>query len=191
MPKIKDENKIKAIQQAAMKLVIKTGFVGLKMADVAVEAGMATGTLYIYYKSKEELINEVFIQTKKEIAEVILHPTHQSDTFFKTLQKMWLAYFAFCNNNFEKMLFVEQFFYSGYIKDHIMAEAEAYFNPLNTFLLQAQEQGLVKQLHVELMKAQVQGSVHEIIKVARQQKVKLSKEIISQCFDMAWNSIRA
>ena len=52
MPKIKDENKIASIQMAAMKLVIKTGFVGLKMADVAAGAGIATGTLYIYYSSK-------------------------------------------------------------------------------------------------------------------------------------------
>ena len=52
MPKLKDDQKLKDIQTAAMKLVNKTGFIGLKMAEVASEAKLATGTLYIYYKSK-------------------------------------------------------------------------------------------------------------------------------------------
>ncbi|MBK7429323.1 MAG: helix-turn-helix transcriptional regulator [Saprospiraceae bacterium] len=39
---------------------MKSGYTDLRMADVAKEAGMATGTLYIYFKNKEELINTLF-----------------------------------------------------------------------------------------------------------------------------------
>ena len=110
MPRPRDDNKIPMIQQAALRLVIQTGFSGLKMQDVAKEAGMATGTLYIYYPSKEDLINELFVLTKKEIANVMLHPDNQAETFYQTFKKMWLSYFEFCHQNPEKMLFVEQFF---------------------------------------------------------------------------------
>ena len=49
MPKLKDEQKLAAIQTAALRLVIRTGFSGLKIAEVAREAGIGTGTMYVYY----------------------------------------------------------------------------------------------------------------------------------------------
>jgi TetR/AcrR family transcriptional regulator, repressor of fatR-cypB operon len=190
MPKIKDENKIASIQMAAMKLVIKTGFVGLKMADVAAGAGIATGTLYIYYSSKEELINDIFLHTKKEIAQLINNPNHASGTFYESIQKMWLAYFHFCNHNFEKMLFVEQFFYSGYIKEEVMQVAETYIEPLHLFLNDAQKQGFVRELDVEIIKAHLEGSIHQLIKISKQKNILLHDNTIKQCFEMAWSSIR-
>ena len=45
MPKLKDSTKEAQIRDAALRLVIRTGFNGLKMAEVAKEASIATGTL--------------------------------------------------------------------------------------------------------------------------------------------------
>jgi AcrR family transcriptional regulator len=49
MSRPRDENKIEVIYEATLKLVLETGFNGLKMADVAKAANLATGTLYIYF----------------------------------------------------------------------------------------------------------------------------------------------
>ncbi len=190
MPKLKDDNKVKAIHDAAMKLVIKTGFVGLRMADVASEAGVATGTLYIYYKSKEALINDVYIETKKEIVANLLNPKHQSETFYTTFKNIWISYFKFCFENPEKMLFCEQFFYSGYISEEIKNEVDLMFEPLHQTLRVAQENGLVKQIDVEILIAQMHGAIHEIVKVLMKQKSQLGNTQLQRCFDMAWDSIK-
>jgi AcrR family transcriptional regulator len=190
MPKIKDDNKIIAIHEATLKLVIKTGFNSLKMADVAKEAAIATGTLYIYYKSKEALINEVYLETKKEIVGILLHKKHQSTSFYNTFKNMWCAYFKYCLKQPEKMLFVEQFIFSGLIDATIIETTEALFIPLDQFLAHGQAQKDIKKFDIALMKAQIQGSLHEIIK----HLIKVSKKRIdtkmSQGFDMAWNSIK-
>ena len=55
MPRIKDENKIQAIYQATLALVLKSGYAELNMAAVAKEAGIATGSIYTYFKNKEAL----------------------------------------------------------------------------------------------------------------------------------------
>ncbi|MFM7485318.1 MAG: TetR/AcrR family transcriptional regulator, partial [Cytophagales bacterium] len=65
MARPRDENKIEPIYEATLRLVLKTGFNGLKMADVAKAAKLATGTLYIYFKNKEVLINELYSHLKK------------------------------------------------------------------------------------------------------------------------------
>jgi TetR/AcrR family transcriptional regulator, fatty acid metabolism regulator protein len=54
-----DEDKKQIILQAATFLFLKKGIQGTKMVDVALEAGIAKGTVYLYYKNKEELFRDV------------------------------------------------------------------------------------------------------------------------------------
>jgi TetR/AcrR family transcriptional regulator, repressor of fatR-cypB operon len=190
MPKAKDENKIGIIQEAARKLVIKTGFGGLKMADVATEAKMATGTLYIYYKNKEELINDIYFTTKSEIIDIMLNPNNQAETFFKTFQNMWMGYFNFCFQNPEKMLFVEQFIHSGYIYEENIKLLDQRLKPVNDFINQGQSNGLLKQIDCEIIKAHMEGSIHDIIKVIQKFNITLTPEVLNKCFEMTWGGVK-
>ncbi|MBS1565823.1 MAG: helix-turn-helix transcriptional regulator, partial [Bacteroidetes bacterium] len=54
--KPKDDTKIEQIFAATLRLVEEIGVAGITMRQIAREAGMATGTLYIYFKDKESLI---------------------------------------------------------------------------------------------------------------------------------------
>jgi AcrR family transcriptional regulator len=51
----KQAEKRRAIAEAALKVFSRDGFSAAKMDDVALEAGVAKGTLYLYHASKEEL----------------------------------------------------------------------------------------------------------------------------------------
>ncbi len=190
MPKLKDQNKVEAIHKATIELVTKTGFSGLKMAEVAKKSGVATGTLYVYYKGKEELINDVYVITKKEIAGAIINPEYLKETFYETFKAMWYGYFGFCLKQPEKMLFVEQFIYSGYISETNIETADAYFESLNQFLLEGQKQGNIKEMDVEILKAHLQGSIHEIVKMIVKGHIELRKDGMHTCFTLAWNSIK-
>lgn len=50
----------RAILNAARELVSEGGFAAAQMTEVARKAGVATGTLYRYFPSKEELCRQVF-----------------------------------------------------------------------------------------------------------------------------------
>lgn len=49
------DSKKRRILEAARRLLIKHGFQDIVLDDIAREAGVAKGTLFLYYKSKEEL----------------------------------------------------------------------------------------------------------------------------------------
>jgi len=49
------EDKKVLILDAARRLLIGRGFQDLALDDIAREAGVAKGTLFLYYKSKDEL----------------------------------------------------------------------------------------------------------------------------------------
>ena len=63
---------------AALELVRAEGFSGLRVADVAAAAGVATGTVYRYFANRGELCAEVFRQASQRevnvLSEVVAGP---------------------------------------------------------------------------------------------------------------------
>jgi TetR/AcrR family transcriptional regulator, fatty acid metabolism regulator protein len=53
-------DKREAILRAATKVFARNGYFNSKVADVARVAGVADGTVYLYFKSKEELLRSIF-----------------------------------------------------------------------------------------------------------------------------------
>ncbi|HOG16278.1 MAG: HTH-type transcriptional repressor Bm3R1 [Syntrophaceae bacterium PtaU1.Bin231] len=55
------------ILQAALELIAERGFHGSPMAEIAEKAGVAAGTIYRYFESKDTLINELHRELEREI----------------------------------------------------------------------------------------------------------------------------
>ncbi len=64
-------NKKEKILKAASTVVKKFGFVKTTLDDIARECGMKNTALYYYFKSKEEIMNEMFETDMKQIRENI------------------------------------------------------------------------------------------------------------------------
>ena len=62
-----DDKKIDQIYKAMLRLVEAKGLAGITMSEIAKEANIATGTLYIYFKNKNELINALFTDMQKQV----------------------------------------------------------------------------------------------------------------------------
>lgn len=60
-----------AIRRALRDLVAERGFHGASMGAVAAEAGVATGTAYVHYASKEELVYATFVEIKAELSAAV------------------------------------------------------------------------------------------------------------------------
>src|SRR5215471_6840486 len=56
----KENGKYEAILRAAIKVFAGGGFFNSKVADVAREAGVADGTVYLYFKNKDDILASIF-----------------------------------------------------------------------------------------------------------------------------------
>src|SRR6185295_17203928 len=59
-PERKPNGKYEAILRAAIKVFAGSGFFNSKVADVAREAGVADGTVYLYFKNKDDILVSIF-----------------------------------------------------------------------------------------------------------------------------------
>jgi TetR/AcrR family transcriptional regulator, fatty acid metabolism regulator protein len=58
--RIKEGNKEEDILRAAVKVFADSGYHDSKMSKIAEVAGVATGSLYVYYKNKEQILLKIF-----------------------------------------------------------------------------------------------------------------------------------
>jgi TetR/AcrR family fatty acid metabolism transcriptional regulator len=59
-------DKHEAILRAAIRVFSQNGYFNSKVADIAREAGIADGTVYLYFKSKEEILHSIFDRAMEE-----------------------------------------------------------------------------------------------------------------------------
>jgi len=59
MARSRDENKRAAILQASKTLFAEKGYLGTSISDIVRETGMKVGTIYTYFRSKEEIVRVI------------------------------------------------------------------------------------------------------------------------------------
>jgi TetR/AcrR family fatty acid metabolism transcriptional regulator len=62
-------DKREAILRAATSIFAHNGYFNSKVADIAREAGVADGTVYLYFKSKEDILHSIFDRSVEEALE--------------------------------------------------------------------------------------------------------------------------
>ena len=68
---MKTSDKRRDIMQAALELIAEHGFHRAPMAEIAEKAGVAAGTIYRYFESKDVLITELHRELEDKIMEVL------------------------------------------------------------------------------------------------------------------------
>ncbi|OCP09419.1 MULTISPECIES: TetR/AcrR family transcriptional regulator [unclassified Ensifer] len=76
------EEKRQAILESAINTMAELGL-GAPTARIAKGAGVAEGTLFIYFPNKDALLNELYLELKREIAEEML-AGYRSDADHRT-----------------------------------------------------------------------------------------------------------
>ena len=189
MPRSKDEAKVIAIFDATLSVVMKTGFNGLKMADVAKKAGLATGTVYLYFKNKEALINALYLHLKTEKTQAFMLAYNPADDFKTAFTKLWQRYFDISLAEPERMLFIEQFTYTSYLTRRTKEKGDVLLYPLFEFLQEGIRKKKIKSIPLPLLISQLMGPIFEIVKLHYNKKIKVTTSVKKSLLEFAWKSV--
>ena len=80
-----------AVRRALRALVAEHGFHGASMSAVASHAGVATGTAYTHYESKDELVLATYLETKAELAAAATEELDPEAPPAARFRSIWLA----------------------------------------------------------------------------------------------------
>ena len=91
MARAKSEDKRNAILAAATTVFAKRGL-GAATAAVSREAGVAEGTLFTYFKTKDELVNALYREIKLELADAMMSDFPRRASVRERFQHVWDRY---------------------------------------------------------------------------------------------------
>ena len=75
----KEGNKEVDIQEAAIKVFAKFGYHNSGINQIAKEAGIASGSIYLYYKNKEEVLANIFSKVWEQLHNEITKISERKD----------------------------------------------------------------------------------------------------------------
>jgi AcrR family transcriptional regulator len=83
-----------AIRRALRDLVAERGFHGASMSAVASTAGVATGTSYVHYESKEDLVFATYLEIKQEMADAVMAKIDRDADPGTRFEQIWDGVYA-------------------------------------------------------------------------------------------------
>jgi len=105
MPKSKEdvvqEFRVQSIQEAAIRVISRKGMASATMQEIAEEAGVAKGTIYLYFRDREELVEKTFETSIGELHKRIDAALDAEGPFAQRLRAVITAKLSFFNENRE------------------------------------------------------------------------------------------
>jgi AcrR family transcriptional regulator len=80
-----------AVRVALRRLVARHGFHGASMSAVAAEAGVATGTAYVHYRSKDELVIAAYVEVKQDLGRAAVAELAPGRPVTEQFRALWRA----------------------------------------------------------------------------------------------------
>jgi TetR/AcrR family transcriptional regulator, repressor of fatR-cypB operon len=178
-----------AILDAALHSFVDRGFHGTAMPEIAKRAGIAAGTIYHYFASKEELVNALFRTWKAEIARRVFTAFPQGAPTREQFAVMWREMVAFALAHPAAFAFLELHNHSSYLD----AESVAADRSLKVFagaaVQQAQKDGIIKPIDAALLMELVFGAFIGIMRAHWEGRASLTPEQVAATEQACWDAI--
>jgi len=105
MPKSKEdvvqEFRVQSIQEAAIRVISRKGMAAATMQEIAKEAGVAKGTIYLYFRDREELVEKTFETAIGQLHQRLDAALDGDGSFAERLRSLLTAQLAFFSENRE------------------------------------------------------------------------------------------
>lgn len=182
-------NKEKKIFDTALKLFVEFGFHGTPTSKIAKDAGVANGTLFHYFSTKETLIKELYVSIKNELNQILAAQANPSDSIKDAFQKLYFTTINWALVNQDKFYYIQQVHFSPHlaqIPEEVLHEQSKMHI---AFIEKAKASGDIKIMPNELLYTLVNSQIMGIYQYVLTQPTDQQQDSIEQGFEMIWDLI--
>jgi len=162
---MKDETKHQKIIQAAAKVFAEKGFYNSRVSEIAKEANVADGTIYLYFKNKDDILISLFEEEFGRIVENIRKELTPEINALDKIHRFAFAHLSIVSDtpHLAEVLGVEVRQSGKFMKEYINRPFMEYLNLIRSIFVEGQESGLIrKDLTPGVMKRALFGALDEM-----------------------------
>ncbi len=185
-------DKQEAILATALALFTERGFFGTPTSLISKEAGVATGTLFFYFKTKEDLIDTLYRRVKSEAAQAMNRGLTEETTARAKLLRLGHNAIGWGIENPKKLKFMEQFAHSPFVSTSAQEEGMSHFLFLQDLVRDGIQNGEIRAREPELLFCMMASTLTGLIARASATGDPVEREqIVEEGLDFIWNGMKA
>jgi len=177
--------------QAALKLFVAKGVQHTSTAEIAAEAGTAAGTLFLYFATKQDLINALVLkigQDQSDAIKALLDPSLSArETFFT----IWNGSLGWLLENMDAYQYIQQVRDAGVIDEAVVQESNKFFDYYYAAIQKGLAEGCLKPYPPELIGEFLYHDIAAMMHIIKALPDEAKRaEVIRLGFDIYWDGIQ-
>src|SRR6202022_2884010 len=137
MGRPRSEDKRNAILDAATRVFAERGLTAAPTSEISKQAGVAEGTLFTYFKTKDDLINALYREIKLELADAMMSGFPRKTSVRTRLRHVWDGYVNWGVTNPEQRKVLAQLQVSGMLSKEAIEPGSAPFVEMQNMIRNA------------------------------------------------------
>jgi len=190
MGKKKNTEKYYRIIKAATKMFARKGFYKTRISEIAKEAKVADGTVYIYFENKDDILISLFEEQMKAVMDNMVEQISEETDPVKKLEKFALIHLQLIeqNPNMAEIIQVEVRQSSKFMKEYKNEKFVQYLDLIAEIVREGQEKRIFKKEVIPGMaKRAFFGALDEmsrfwVLSTRKQYDIKTAAKQISEYF---------
>jgi TetR/AcrR family fatty acid metabolism transcriptional regulator len=162
---MKDEKKHQRILKAAVKIFAEKGFYNSRVSEIAKEANVADGTIYLYFKNKDDILISLFEEEFGRIVENMRKELAKERDPLQKIRIFAITHLSIVSKQQQlgEVLGVEVRQSSKFMKEYINNPFIEYLNLIRSIVIEGQEKGFIrKDLTPGIIKRALFGALDEM-----------------------------
>nr|WP_320115202.1 TetR/AcrR family transcriptional regulator [uncultured Desulfuromonas sp.] len=173
MPPIR--KKRDALLKAALKLFAQKGIDTTTTALIAQKAGVANGTLFNYFSTKEDLVHALFFEVVEDIERNVFNTDQPQENPLERIHGFLTGLIRYLNKHHDIFKFLEQFRFSTYNKKS-RTDVLKSSSTIRELLIVTRDQGYLHPLDIDTIEALVFGPITCAVKDSILNKQRISEK---------------
>ena len=178
-----------SILAAALECFVDRGFYGTAMPQIAEKAGVAAGTIYHYFPSKEALVNELYRSWKSEVSRRVFMAFPQGAEAREQFRMMFHEMLRFAKEEPTAFAFIELHNHKSYLDDESLAVDRKIKDFTRMMIELAQAQGEVKPVDPSALMELIFGAFVGLMQAGYEKRIELSDETTAQLEAACWDTV--
>ncbi|MBI4732070.1 MAG: TetR/AcrR family transcriptional regulator [Chloroflexi bacterium] len=178
-------------QDAALRLFVAHGVQQTSTAAIAAEAGTAAGTLFLYFPTKQDLINQLTLKIGREQSEYVNSLLQPSQSARESFLAIWSGSLQWFQDNRDAYKLFQQVRTTNLVDEETVRESETYLAYFFEAIQKGIAEGCLKKVPLELIGEMLyHGIVAVMDLIDRQSDHARQEEYIQSGFAIFWDGIK-
>jgi AcrR family transcriptional regulator len=187
MARPRSEEKQQAILAAAIKVIAEQG-VAAPTAKIAKQAGCAEGTLFTYYSTKDDLLNDLYLVLKRELQEVMMSAYPARGSLRQRALHVWRAFVGWGVDNPAKRRAMTQLGVSERVTEQTKREGRAAFEEVGAMLKESVAGGVLREYPLAFAAAIMESMAQTTMGFMEREPAQ-AERYMEAGFDAFWHAV--